>query len=292
MISKFLKLMTERTSLILVVTGFIFLTLGVVFFLWMDTNFETDKQINATKFGQFGDFIGGVVGSIWALVGVILFYIALTEQREDIRINRDVLKTQVNALEQQIREFELQRQELEETRKVFQEQSVTQKIQRFENTFFQLLRTHNEIVSSMDLRKIGDMSFVIASGRDCFHNFYKSFQEIIRKKQSPRMDIVAEYLQFYNQEQADLGHYFRSLYHIIKYVHKSDIVNKKQYTNFARAQLSSYELVMLYYNGLSVNGLEKFKPLIEEYSLLKNLPQSILLHKHDLEVYYDAKAFQ
>ena len=41
-----------------------------------------------------------------------------------------------------------------------------------------------------------------------------------------------------------------------------------------RAQLSDYELLWIFYNCLSENGLEKFKPLIEEYSLLKNLPQT------------------
>ena len=45
-----------------------------------------------------------------------------------------------------------------------------------------------------------------------------------------------------------------------------------KYTSITRSQLSDYELLLLFYNGLSEMG-EKFKPLIEEYALLKNLPR-------------------
>ncbi|MFT6480485.1 MAG: hypothetical protein ACJAVP_003647 [Spirosomataceae bacterium] len=46
--------------------------------------------MNAT--GQVGDFIGGVVGSLWSLVSVILFYRALTLQREDLQNQRKELR--------------------------------------------------------------------------------------------------------------------------------------------------------------------------------------------------------
>lgn len=70
------------------------------------------------------------------LAGVILLYVALDEQRKDIKINQ-------NALIKQIEEFELQRVELSETREIFKEQSITLKIQRFENTFFQLINLYS-----------------------------------------------------------------------------------------------------------------------------------------------------
>lgn len=79
--------------------------------------FDTSSQINSEKFGQLGDYVGGIVGSLWSLAGVVLFYVALTEQREDIKLNRETLETQVKALHLQIKEFELQTVELEETRK-------------------------------------------------------------------------------------------------------------------------------------------------------------------------------
>ena len=85
-----------------------------------------------------------------------------------------------------------------------------------------------------------------------------------------------------------MSHYFRTLYHIIKFVDKSTIENKKQYTSIVRAQLSSYEQVMLFYNCLHDNGNEKFKPLIEKYSLFKNLDTSLIFNQQHLDEYEDS----
>ena len=50
-----------------------------------------------------------------------------------------------------------------------------------------------------------------------------------------------------------------------------------EYTSMLRAILSRYELVWLYYNGLSEYGNEKLKPLIERYAMLKNLRKDLLV---------------
>jgi hypothetical protein len=42
-------------------------------------------------------------------------------------------------------------------------------------------------------------------------------------------------------------------------------------------QLSSQELLLLFYNALSGLGNEKVKPLIEEFALLKTVPKNELL---------------
>jgi hypothetical protein len=101
---------------------------------------------------------------------------------------------------------------------------------------------------------------------------------------------MQNYDDFYMENQADLGHYFGNLYHIIKYVDNSDVDDKMKYTNFVRAQLSSYELTLLFYNGISKNGIETLKPLLEKYSLLKNLPKNLVLDTSHLKK-YDSTAF-
>lgn len=76
-------------------------------------------------------------------------------------------------------------------------------------------------------------------------------------------------------------HYFRLLYRILKYVDESKLISdydeKYEYTAMLRAMLSRYELVWLYYNGLSPYGEEKLKPLIEKYAMLKNLRDELLV---------------
>lgn len=57
-----------------------------------------------------------------------------------------------------------------------------------------------------------------------------------------------------------------------------------------RAQLSDYELLWVFYNCLSPNGVRKFKPYVEKYSLLKNLPID-KLHFEDVVHLYHQSAF-
>lgn len=98
------------------------------------------------------------------------------------------------------------------------------------------------------------------------------------------------YLERYKGFQADVGHYFRNLYNIVKFVKNSEFEEKKLYTNMIRAQLSSFELGLLFYNCLSEMGKEKFKPLVEEFGLLKNLDKTILISEEHT-AFYNESAF-
>ena len=291
--------MSEKLSKTLIIIGAIFFILSIVFFSWESLRFSVNRPIDAERFNQFGSFISGIVGTIWALAGVILFYVALQEQRKDIQINQLNLTTQTEALKQQIREFELQRQELEETRSVFKEQSKTQKYQRFENTFFQILSVHHQNVNSLvGQPKSGHPA---PQGRNCFKFYHSDFQKLVSTalNETPnhdksKIDIIAQYVKYFKTNDSDLGHYFRTLYHIVKLVKNSEIdeQDKRKYTNIVRAQLSSYELILLYYNCLSQYGVEKFKPLIEEFGLLKNMDSRHLLKEFSPKIQYSESAFK
>jgi len=142
----------------------------------------------------------------------------------------------------------------------------------------------------MDL--VGDDNRVTKS-RDCFRVWYKRLKQIHFPNSiyppvtnDSLATIQNDYASFYNKNQAEIGHYFRHLYHIIKFVKHSQVPDKRQYTSLVRAQLSSYEQVFLFYNCLSKQGIEKFKPLVEEFSLLENMPQELLLNpSHHLPLY-------
>ena len=246
--------------------------------------------------GTTGDFIGGIAGSLWALTGVVLFYAALRAQRQELRATHISIKQN--------------REENELTRREFELQNQTLKLQRFENTFFNMLSIHHQIVNSIDrkgvtradtFRKI-DGNIDMLKGRDVFRDtagIFKSYSNIVSKK-----DLNKKYLSFYTNVQTDFGHYFRNLYRMIKMVKESDIApeDKKEdvsyvywlkykYITIIRAQLSDYELIWIFYNCLSELGNDKFKPLIEEYTLLKNIPQGEIandLHK----AWYKHTAFE
>ncbi len=291
------KMLTERNSKILLVIGVLFFILGIVLFLWKET-ISFDGPINAEKVSQFGDAIGGIIGSLWSLAGVILFYVALTDQRTDIQINRQALNAQVEALNQQIKEFELQRFELEETRKIFEEQSKTLKNQRFENTFFQLLSLHHELVDKLKFSKAGrrtennqfesremlmeaceDLNKLIKDQNKVFNR--NEYIQIISEPNLPKDKYEAEvrigsaYSEFYfNAYKQTLSHYYRNVYHIFKFIYISDLIKKddKQfYASLMRAQLSSEEQFLILYNSLIKDlGYPNFLFLIKEFDILQN----------------------
>lgn len=87
--------------------------------------------------------------------------------------------------------------------------------------------------------------------------------------------IEREGIKGYEKQMSGvLDNYFRYLYRILKYIDDSKLISdstKYQYAGILRAHLSYMELLLIYYNGLSVYGREKMKPLIEKYHLLKNI---------------------
>lgn len=104
-----------------------------------------------------------------------------------------------------------------------------------------------------------------------------------------------------------LDHYFRYLYRILKHIDESELLSalddpeteREKYAHLLRAQLSNYELLMWFYNGLLGEHPKTVKPLIEKYAMFNNLRawelgkkdsgyyQSIL----DGEVYEDPEGF-
>lgn len=170
-------------------------------------------------------------------------------------------------------------------------------VQQFENTFFQLLKFQNQIVKSMDLRSRDTVDLVVSRGRDCFKTVYLElrgevynekkrqyfvsnpngeFHDESKKRPLEWDEIIKIYTdKIFPGHQGDLGHYFRNLYNLIRFVDESDAIKrseeKQKYIRIIRAQLSNYELMVLYYNAMSTYGIQNFKPLIDKYNLLDNV---------------------
>lgn len=272
----------------------------VIIGLWIGTYFLLRGKSNEVR-GTFGDMFGSVnaLFSGLALAGIIL---TILLQRKELR---------------------LQREELRDTRKEFETQNETLKLQRFENTFFNLLNQHHQIVNAIDFRyykkkeKENRYNFnslsnemkkppeekevVVINGRDVFRYRYNRLKIDISK--SPE-NYVKIYLEHYEDAQTDFGHYFRNLYRMIKLVDQTDffyntaIVSeneiykiKYRYTCIIRAQISDYELLWLFYNCLTENGIEKFKPYIEQFSFLKNIPKDLIADRSHVSL-YDNSAYE
>ncbi|BFG70290.1 hypothetical protein KACHI17_11710 [Sediminibacterium sp. KACHI17] len=268
----------------------------VIIGLWTTTYFLL-KDLNELKRGTFGDMFGSVnaLFSGLALAGIIL---TILLQRKELK---------------------LQREELRDTRAEFEIQNETLKLQRFENTFFNLLNLHHQIVSAIDYRyykskekergwgtgsfmttKPEEKEAVTITGRDVFRHRYNLMLPKLKEQSDSYEEI---YLEHYEQAQTDFGHYFRNLYRMIKLVDQTDFfynsekVTKEEifkikyrYTSIIRSQISDYELLWIFYNCLSENGIDKFKPFIERYSFFKNIPVNLIADKIHVNL-YEKRAF-
>ena len=245
--------------------AYVALTAAAVVVAVYGWNFAGPLANEQEKWGQFGDYVGGLLNPTFSLLALLALLATLGLQ---------------------VRELRLSVKELGNSAEALAKQNETLRQQTFEGTFFQSLRMHNDIVASMEVVSLS------LKGRACFEHYLSELEgQLINEGAIDRFDVfVPKYEVFYREHQAALGHYFRLLYNIIKLVKQTDGVQKRFYTNLVRAQLSSAELKLIFYNCLSDWGREKFKPLVEEFSLLKtmpndSLPADDLLHRYSPEAF-------
>ncbi|WP_339412271.1 putative phage abortive infection protein [Pseudomonas sp. EA_35y_Pfl2_R5] len=225
--------------------------------------------------GTFGDMFGTVNSLFSGLAfAAIIYTIAL--QRTELSLQR--------------KELELTRGEMTGQKKALEAQSEHMRLQSFEGTFFQMLKLHNELLNSIDIT----LGTNLYEGRDSFAGSWRRF----RSKYAPtpeqlnedRLTVIqAAYDEFWNIYSGEFGHYFRSLYNILKYIDKTQNIDQQFYANIVRAQISTKELTVIFYNCICKEG-EKFKPLIEKYALLKHLNIEDIGTASDTS-HYDRMAF-
>lgn len=290
-----------------------FILLATLFMFWIFFGLSSyallplliDKDM--TALGQFGDMFGAAnsLFSAFAFAGVI--YTILLQRTE----------------------LQLQRQELEDTRaeirgqkEQLQAQNSTMRRQVFESSFFALLGAYQDNIKLLDIRSNKDHS-VIRQGKDCFEYFFSSalknaFRHLLSGGTSlanPELDLriirilgqpeyseltisrggidrnaTYAYVYFFLKHQADVGHYFRTVYHLIRFVDESDLLDseKRQFCRILRAQMSTYELLLFFYNGISPYGYKKFWPLANKYSFFQNLDTDLLLDQNHVKYYQGA----
>lgn len=117
-----------------------------------------------------------------------------------------------------------------------------------------------------------------------------------------------DYYKFYGGHQFKLGHYYRHLYQSVKYINENKILSfreKYDYIKILRAQLSTPEQYLLFFNSISVVGraweydhisVELYKNIncyfISKYNLIKNIPDTFILNSIQIRYYYPLVHFE
>ena len=246
------------------------LTTIVAIYLYVDM-FGTSRSAEHAAWAQFGDYVGGALGPVFAFLALTALLITMHLQHRELSISSEELRISSRALSEQSKSLELQ---------------------NFENRYFNMLNLQHTIVNAIDLRRKNGATF---RGRDCLRIFYERLQRNLRLAKgaddsSYLNEVLNRYEKFYIENGHELSHYFRHLYRILKYIENSDVADKRDYSGIMRAQLSNHELGLLFYNGLSQHG-EKLKPLAEKYALFENMEVSILNRSREDVTLYRKQAF-
>lgn len=230
--------------------------------------------------GQFGDLFGAVnaLFSGLAFAGLII------------------------TIRQQNKNLEYQQRAIEQSKKDINQQNETIKIERFENTFFNMIEvqqsivndlyaadSHTEWVKQDDSHGRSEKEILTKDeyrGRNLFYYVFILCEHKIDKSQNSKLfEVPGLYYVIKLRGKACFDdymtptmfdHYFRHLYTILKFVEENDWLGEEkqyQYATFVRATLSRYELVMLYYNGFFH---PKMKKMMERYCLLNNIRKDLL----------------
>lgn len=257
--------------------------------LWLKVKHHESAQY----WGQIGDFIGGVLNPLLSFCALIAVLYNLSLQREELA---------------------LARRDAREAQFIQNKQSAIFETQNFESVFFRLLDVHSRLASSVNITTgatihTGDAAFSYAV-RKYFPTGMIGFGYIDDGKKIDSMKEMSQ--KFLDERVGTVGHYFRNLYQIMKYidglgrasfsvpgkraagmdVRRTLRLYRKQrdYANMVRAQLSSSEVACLFMNCLSSQG-HGLRYYVEKYSLLKTLDLNVIAHNENIKQLYNSLAY-
>ena len=204
--------------------------------------YELDFASKPDAFGLFGDYLGGVIGALTGLISIVFLFITYQKQIE-----------------------------------IFKEQKRQTEIHQFEENFFHLLESFRSIIPRLKNKADKTEGYdYIKSVRNLIEPY---INDICNSENAltdlntltTREKIEKYYGLAFGAESDQLGHYFRSLYHLLKYIDTHCKSDKKMYFDLVQAQMNTDELYLTCINGISNYGRKNMRPLLNEYSFLENL---------------------
>lgn len=210
-------------------------------FSWSGFELQTDVV------GQYGDFVGGVIGTI---LSVFLLYLTFRAQHKD----------------------------LENHVKVYKGESLY-------NLFFHMLDLYNNTLEHfIEEDEDGNRYVGKEALHYKYEQFYNDFdsQNCIDPNKS-RKHALYYFQMFYSMTEDFSPIFFRTIYGAVSLLNNEDKDTEPErirLMKLLRSQLTNTELIMLRYNAMTVEG-RKFKALIVKFNLLKHLrPMDLLEYKY------------
>jgi len=304
------KVLTEKNLKMAAWISFVVgATVFIVFIFLLAFHFSIalkNDELKMDATGQFGDFVGGVVGTLWALLASILLYLTLLKQEQNSKQANKAIA-----------------------------------LQQFDSMCFSLINLHNEMTRSLrenwiEIRWGKDQLKTQLLGTEIFEKVAIEFAEVFNNssdytkdqhslseivyaknldpnggrygKNPPSDDILnlpigkekiaGLFDYYYSHHRTSLARYFRNMFQVVNAIHNYEGLDpffetadqlrkaKQDKIRILRAQLSPYEIVLLWYN-LQMDSSKEFYQLAIDAQLLKNIDFSteiimkeLLLQQH------------
>ena len=215
-------------------------------------------------FGTYGDFVGGVVGTVIAFYSAYLLVRTFQCQEQ---VNRNVITTNKNIIETN-----------KMTSIVNEKQLYNTLLEVFSSKFKQFISAYqcaidNYVFSTDGSKEVGRKAFEALANQFIEESFINDNDYYRRCKSA-----VSVYMDYYSKNRHYLAIHFRMLYLLTSLVSTSDLGegDKVLYAKLIRGQLSESEMIMLRYDCHSEYGI-KMQLYCNEFNLIKHLPIMQLL---------------
>lgn len=296
--------MCRNYSSIYILLAWALLVAGIVISIWFlvlsSNRYAIGGEIDYVVTGQFGDYIGGVVGTVFALAGTIFVFASFIQQQhrntiesfeknyfEMLRVHEDIVKEMVYGGQTSRDVFPLAIERLQTIYSQVYSKLENIQIKAEAGTLNYLGISNHELVRFL---KAGDLK-LLANYFSVGFLYFGSDKFYLSSNMNEPLHAISELVKTdmpnngFEPMDDILGHYYRQMYHIVRYVVDTKWLKEEErydYIKLLRSQLSDYEQMMLFYNAMSVNGNAWMKSksdtvikdmnLISRFLLIKNIP--------------------
>lgn len=242
----------DQNELSKAISYVVYLGLGVAFLALLAyiLNFSVALGLplsdSQEDWGQFGDYIGGILNPFVALCALLLLSASVLLQRRTLDVTR---------------------QELTETRQELCKQALAAERQTFEGTFFQLLQTLRNLVDQQHLDS-GEHGITSMQRMATFLRDYEA--GALRSEIMTPLDAGPIFSRWYSKYHHLLAPYVELVTRTIEYVDRSERADKSFYADVLRATLSPGELFLLFHFGVWVDERTNLKFLAGKYGLFES----------------------
>lgn len=299
------------------VLAIVILVLGAILVLWLFYFFPSRGIIltpsGATPdmplTGEIGDFVGGVVGTVFSFAATLLVVVTLQEQRWQNKRNLFVQNyyEMLHLHADHVLQMTMHRQ----THEILRGRAVFPQLIKHYDTIYDSVDSYIQHIlnGGVDERSdaccqkeylLDDRRRKLLTMRLTYGYFFYGTESYCQRKDTSDLEktiddtvrAIGKSNQFYVEGcHLLLAHYFRHMYQMVQYIINADCLSEDERYVFAkqlRAQMDDDEQLLLYYNAMSDvgsawleskkqgNKVKKIKdscPLVR-FRMIKNIPVS------------------